>query len=443
MPVNTQQRPVQRALTVDNAATPFGCQNYFDRCDDELMSLHFQGTLGLLDIMDFEVTEECREVVEYIAYVRPEYSGGNATAGHLGDACATPNGVDYGTAKLDIEDFGRYGRAGKTREIMKPVRYCETDLVRRLDGTPVTDEREWDLRFVTDVILQDVRRDAVVGNSAVAGQFGGLEEWVKTGYGGPNGAMLDSYVVNWNANGLSGGAGITVNGSPIAASYNFVDVLLSLTRRIKQRISWARSLANQQMRLGDMTIVAPTHVAEGILDHYTQWSVVPGTDYHPMNLQQMEARTFRDNLVSNVPQNLYGAGFITVDGTIIPILAYDWGLIKGETLSDVYLLTLGVGGTRIWKGQHLSAQTALSEGGFDLENLGYYDVDGGRILANVVTENLCRKLNAWVHPRMWCRAPWAQIRFQNVKSATPGGILSADPTETSFFPISSFEPATA
>lgn len=443
MPIHTptQQTPngggVQRAMSVDNHASPFGSQNYFDRCTDELMSLHYGGVLDLLDWMNFSVTDEHREVFEFISYIRPEYDGGTATAGHLSNACAEPNGVEFGTAKLAVEDFGRYGRKGPTREIMKPMKYCRTDPVRRLDGSPVTDEREWDLRFATDVLLQDVRRDLVTGNASTAGQFGGLEHWVKTGYAGPNGAMLDSYVVNWNGNGMNGGAGVTVNGSGIASTYKFIDVLLSLFRRIKQRIAWARSLANQRPRIGDIIIAAPTHVCEGLLDAYTQWSVVPGVEFHPMNLQQMEARTFREQLVATGPQNLFGHGYIALDGVIIPLLAYDWGLIKGPALSDVYLLTGAIGGTRIWSGQHLSASSAASAH----SDQGYFTVDGGRILGVVETENECRRTKIWMHPRIFCRAPWAQIRFQNVRNDTPGGVLSSDPTESSFFPLSSFNPA--
>lgn len=435
----TPSRPVQRALTLDTHASPFsGACNFFDRCTDEIMSLHYGGALTLLDWMGWEVSNEYRRVVEFIAYVRPEYSGGNPTSGALSNACADPNGIEFGTAKLDVEDFGRYGRSGPTRDMMKPERYCMTDPVRRLDGSVVTSEREWDLRFIIDVLLQDVRRDLVTGNSSNAGEFGGLEEWVSTIYTGPNADMLQSLVINWNGNAMSGGAGITWNGTALASTLSLIDVLLPAFRNIRSRIMWARQLANQSLALGDMILVLPTFLVQCLLDHYTCWSVCEGSQYSPVNLEQREARSFRNRLVAaDNPANLFGHGYITLDNVTIPLLAYDWGTIKGPTTGDIFFLTGAVGSARIWEGEHLSAAAAASA----YETLGYFQSDGGRILGSTVVENECSKMKAWIHPRLFCRAPWAQIRIQNVKCDTPGGPLSPDPTEASFFPIDSFSAA--
>jgi hypothetical protein len=428
---------ILRALTLSTAATPFGCCNFFDRCNDEIMSLHFGGTLGLLDWMNFQVSDECYKVLEFISYNRPA----NGSAGYLADPCADPNGIEYGTSKLTLEDFGRYGRTGPTRDIMKPKRFCATDPVRRLDGVPVTSEREWDMRFATDVILQDINRHSVTGNAAVPGQFGGLEYWVKNGYPGPNGKTLDSIVINWAGNNLAGAGGgaKTWNGAAIAAAFEWFDVLKAAVRNIKQRISWARQLANQPMMLGDMILALPTFLGYCVLDAYACYTICGGGQFTPVNLQQSEVRTFRDNLVrADNPSNLFGAGYITIDNMDIPLMNWDWGLIKGPQRGDIYLLTGAIGGVRIWEGEHLSAETAASEYG----ELGYESFDEGRMLGTVVTENECRLMKFWMHPRMFCRAPWTQIRFADVECDTPGTPLSPDPTETSFFPQgSSFTPA--
>lgn len=445
VPMTTQfghKRPVLRALTLSTNATPFGCCNYFDRCTDEIMTLHYSGSLGLLDWMGFNVSRECLKVVEFIAYQRPAQSGGNPTAGYLADPCADPNGIDFGTAKLQLEDFGRYGRKSPTRDIMKPERYCATDPVRRLDGVVVTNENEWDMRFALDVILQDISKDLVVGTPATAGQMPGLEYWVKTGYPGPNGKMLNSIVIDWNGNDFngSGGGAKTWNGAAIGAGFDVIDVLLDGFRKIKQRISWARQLANQPMQLGDMILVLPTFMSHCLLDAYSCWSVCGGSQYSPVNLQQSEVRTFRNNLISaSNPANMFGAGYITLDNVTIPLMNWDWGLIKGPQRGDMYLLTGGIGGTRIWEGEHLSAEAAASEYGAE----GYESFDGGRILGTTYLENECRVKKFWQHPRTFCRAPWAQIRFMDVECAAPGGVLSPDPSESSFFPqAGSFTSAT-
>jgi len=288
----------QRALTLGTSPTPFnGCANFFDRCTDELMGLHFRAGLPLLDYMGFEVSDECHKVFEYITFVRPAYSTGAPTAGHLSQPCADPNGWEFGTAKLTIDNFGRYGRRGPTRNMMQPSKYCMTDPRRRLDGTAVTDEREWDMRFTTEVILQDVSRHLITGNSSTAGQFDGLERIVKTGY---DSAMLDSIVIDWNGNTMSGGSGITWNGAAVASTFDFVEVLEAVVQRIRQRLSWAPMLSNQQMNLGDMVLVMPMHVATCLLKFYTCWSVCPGTQYNETNLQTYEARTFYQNLMGGL-----------------------------------------------------------------------------------------------------------------------------------------------
>lgn len=417
-----------RQRAVSGLATPFGCCNFFDRCGDgDLMSLHYAGTLPLLDWMGFNPSDECYKVAEFITYVRPEYSQGSPTGGYISDACADPNGIEYGSSKITLENFGRIGRTGPTRDLMKPMKYCINDPVWRLDGTPVADEREWDMRFIMDQILNDIMTLVVTGSDAVAGQFDGLEQWVSTGY---TSGMLDSVVVNWAGNPMSGGAGITWNGAAVAATWNFVDVLLAVVRRIRQRISWNPRLRTMGLQPGDMIIALPTDLIDCLLDHYTCWSVCDGAQYNEVAIQSYEARRFRDGLLGG----LFGFGRIFLDGYEIPLLGYDFGLIKGPKTGDIYVLTGSVGSWRIWEGEHISASAVpgMVPGG------SYFSTDGGRALWLVETDNECRTMKGWMHPRMFCRAPWAQARFQSVQCEKPGGFLSPDPTETSFYPVTSF-----
>lgn len=424
------QQKVARALTLSTTASPFGSANFFDRCTDELMSLHFGAAMPLLDYMGFTVSDVHHKVFEYITYVRPAYASGSTgspTAGHLSDPCSTPNGFQYGTAKLTVDGFGRYGRVGPTRDLMKPNMYCDTDPRRRLDGTPVTDEREWDMVFAMDTILQDISRDVIVGNSSTAGKMNGLEQIVKTGY---ESAILDSQVINFGGKTMGGGTGITWNGTAIAGSPDFVEVLRAVVRYIRTRVSWSPMLKNQQMNLGDMILVMPSHMATELLDFFTCWNVCPGATNQPIQLQTYEARQYRDSLMGG----LYGHGQITIEGIPIPILAYDYELIKGPTLNDAYLLTGGIGSVRLWYGEHISAASAAAGRG----NNGYFSTDGGRVLGLYVNENECEQLRMWMHPRIYTRAPWAQVRFQNVKVSSFDKIISPDATMSSFYPVTSF-----
>jgi len=422
---------VERQTTLSDMATPFGCCHYFDSCTDEVLTLHYRGSLGLLDWMGFEVSDTCYRSIEFINFTRPEQSGGACTRGHLGDPCEDPHGYEFGTCKLTVEDFGRYGRKGPVRTMMQPKLYCKSDPKRRLDGALITDEREWDMRFAMDVLLDDIRRDLIVGNSATDGQFDGLQQWVATGY---DCNMLDSIVINWNGNLMAGGAGITWNGTAVAATFDFVDVLQAAYRRIRRRISWAATLNTQRLRLGDIILMMPDFMTPCLLDFYTCWSVCAGSEFNEVNLNTYEARTFRDRLIAEAPENMFGAGFIRIDGFPIPIMPYDWEMISGADRGDVYMLTGSVASNRIWEGEHLSASQAAA----DFGGMGYFQTDGGRVLGKRDVNNECYETKIWMHPRLFCKAPWAQVRIQDVSCAGVVGPMSPDPCDTSFYPETSF-----
>lgn len=434
--VGRAQQDIER-LTVDPTASPFGCCNFFDKCGDgDLLSLYYAGQLPLLDWLGFNVATVCYRTVEFLTYLRPErHVNGTPTEGYLSDACADPAGVEWGSCKITVEDFGLLGRHGPTRKILQPKKYCETSPTYRLDGSAVTDEREWDMKFTGDQIVSDMNTLVVTGNAAVAGQFDGLEAWVKTGYtsDGHKCQMLDSIVLDWNGNPMSGGNGITWNGNALANTFNFVDVLLAVYRRFRQRIKWAAALRTSKLAVGDMILVMPSSMIECLLKHYTCWSVCDGGQYSEVNFNSYEARAFYQTLLGG----MFGDGQIMLDGFTVPILGYDWGLINGPTTGDIYLLTSNVGAFRIWEGEFLDAAAAAAK----LTGSGYSSSDGGRVIWKVDADNLCQEMKGWIAPRLFCKAPWLQARFQDVKCVTPGGFMSVDPDDTSFYPLTSFNPA--
>lgn len=431
--LTSQAQTVERAMTVTTEATPFGCCNFFDRCsEDDILALHYQGMLGLLDWLGFTPVEECYRSVHFIEYIRPKYVNGVASVGYIANPCADPNGIEYGITKLTVEDFGLVGRQGPTRKILAPLRYCKNEPRWRLSGQPVMDEREWDMAMTMDTILHDMRQLVVTGNVGTPGQFDGLQRWVRTGY---SSSMLNSIVIDWNGNTTAGGAGITWNGNPVGATFNFFDVLMEALAQIRYRISWSNQLRNQQFNVGDIVLLVPYAAVKCILDGFTCWRVCEGSQYNETVLQSLEARTFRNSLLGG----LYGYGKIEIDGIEIPLLVHDEGLINGPTLNDIYLLTGSIGSVRLWEGEILDAARVARE--MDLAGQGFFTTDAGRVLGRVDSENLCKTLKMWMAPRLFNRAPWAQVRFQDVKCVTAGPKISSDVSETSFYPLTSFEPA--
>ncbi len=208
---------------------------------------------------------------------------------------------------------------------------------------------------------------------------------------------------------------------------------------IRARISWSDLLSNQTRTVGDTIILLPGFTARCLLDFFACWSVCPGQAFEEFNSDDiLKMREFRTQLNGG----LFGDGRIFLDGHEIPLLIYDWGLINGPTTGDMYMLTGFVGNQRIWEGEHLSADavlTALTSDGTG--NVDYASFDDGRWLFKKDVDNLCVQRKIWMRPRIWCSAPWAQTRFQNVVCNTPTGPLSPDPCDTSFFIQTSFSAA--
>jgi len=174
-------------------------------------------------------------------------------------------------------------------------------------------------------------------------------------------------------------------------------------RKIRHRIRLSPSLSSQRMNVGDMVLVMPDDFASTILDSFTCWSVCDG-DYNQLNT--FEARTFRNNLQGG----LYGAGRIFIDGFEIPIMPYDWGLINSASTFDMYL-----------QGQFNDMSKAAAV------RSDRYSTDGGRLLTWRVDDHTCEQQIVEMQPRLLMWGPWAQARFQNISSAIPGGVMSADP----------------
>lgn len=426
-------------MSLSSLATIYGCSGLFDLCSDQdLMSLSFEGQNQFLDWVGWELTNICKITKNFVTWVRPEAAqNGSRSAGYLSDACGPSNGVEWGYCDFTLEDFGLLRRHGPVRNATRnDVRYCEAQPRYRLDGTPIVSDAEYDMRLAVEGVMQDLKRMIVDGNEATPGQFSGLETLIKTGYTDSKGHLcrsMDSIVVDWNGNSLDGGSGVTWNGQAVASTFSFIDVLLAAFRRVIDRIQNSPALASQPLAVGDIVLVAPSTLLRCLLDQYTCWSVCDGRQYNEVAIQSYEARTFRNNLMGG----MFQAGRIFLDGFEVPLIAYNWGMIKGPTLSDAYLLTGAVGNIKLIQGQILDQRAV--PGGYP--EAGYSYTDGGRLLTWLERDKTCVYRETEMQPRLLAWAPWAQVRFQDVRCTTPGGAFSPDPWETSFYPESSFLPA--
>ena len=429
----------QKRLTYDSSvATLFGCCGLFDLCsDDDILSLSLESN-PFLDWLGFRPSDVCKIRKNFITWQGPDgIAAGSATEGYVSDPCAAPNTFEWGFCEWEIEDFGRLRRAGPTRTMDNPKRYCENEPRWRIDGSQVQSEPEFDMLMAAEAISQDLKRYTITGNAATGGLYDGLEQLVTNGYTNPDGrecAAMDSIVVDWNENDMAGGAGITWNGTAIGATFNFFDVLRDMFRRIRQRISYAPRLSDG-INVGDMVLVMPTFMTYCLLDHFVCWRLCEGNEFDPTVIYSQAARDMRDRHNGGA----FGYGYITIDGVTIPLIGYDWELIKGPTRGDIYLLTGSLGNTKLLYYEYQNTQRAVA----DMAGVSdkWRSFENGRFMTWVEDDETCYTRRVQIRPRMISWAPWTNIRFQDVVCNSPTGPLSPDPTESSFYFEDSFSVA--
>jgi len=437
----------QHTLALSDVAGPYGCCGVFDLCGgDDLVSLSLARFNGFLDWLGWETTDLCKIQKNFIDRTIPSEE---VRQGWLASACDAPNSINWAACDFIIEDFGRLRRAGPTQDVTKNhLRLCEAQPRYRRDGTLIVDDLEWYLVMNAEVMLQDLMLMVINGNVNTAGQFDGLENLVTTGYVNSRGqrcSLMDSITVDWNFNGLGGGAGVVWTDGrgarSVSATATFTDLLRSIVRVVRTRIRNS-GLGVMDLQVGDVAILATSQMAECILDQFTCWRVCPGLAFNESNLNTLEARTFRDNIEGgsiNANGNaIQVEGFVNLHGLDVPVLSYDWGLATGSH-SDVYVLTGSVGGRKVLHGQY----NDMSQVQVRYENAGkFFSTDGGKVLGYFEDDETCLRPTSEIQPRIISWAPWTNTRITNVACDTPGGEIFADPTSSSFIGGSSFSIAT-
>jgi hypothetical protein len=413
------------SMVLSGAATPYECCGLFDLCTDaDLMSLSYQGADPFLDWITWRADLNCIIRKSFISYVAPAgTAAGSRASGLMPNPCADPNGVEFGKCEFGLRDFGRIGFEGPVRDLTtNKEMYCNTQPMYRLDGTLISDTREFDMLIATAAVIQELRGEIITGTVG-SGGFAGFQALLDSSYHDPEGnpcPLMNSNVINWGGNAMDGGAGITWNGQAVGASYDLVDVLLAVYRRIRTRLGWSPLLSGN-LTPGDMVLVMPSFLVQCLLNFYTCWSVCDSAV-----IATPADRLFRDNLNGG----MFGAGAITLDGFKIPIIAYDWNTIAGPQTGDIYFLTGSVGATRLIEGQYLPMQNAAA----NMVGANASATDGGRLLTWADRVNMCYQQKVVMRPRLLLWAPWAEAVINDVRCAGPGGPLSPDPAETSYFP---------
>lgn len=418
-------RPKEASLTLSSMASLVGCCGLFmDQSDNALFSLT-QVDEPFLAWLGWVSNDDCRQFVKLLSWTGPEESDGSYTTGEK-SACADASGVDFGTCEILLPDKGRIARKGPVRDLTENNRKLWAEQpVYTLNGQQIDDDLVWSTVLAGRVLYDDLKRLVITGNAATTGQFEGLERLVNTGYvnvtNGIRCTAMDSIVVDWNGNNFS---------HQLNGTHTLVDYVIAIVRRLRQRIAWS---GNGRIAAGDMVIMLPNYLRYCLLDAFTCWSVCPGSQYNETNLNTLEARAYRDTL--NGGQ--FGDGQIFVDSTPIPLMTYDWqavGQESGGFAGDIYVLTrnLGNGAVPVLRGQYIDMSKPANRFQEVSGNAHYKATDGGRFLWYWKTDNECVEPTVVFRPNIWCSAPWAQARIQDVACRAPLNPLSPDMTSSYF-----------
>lgn len=417
-------RGKEASLTLSTMGSLTGCCGLFmDQSNNALLSLTMQDE-PFLAWMGWRANNECRQFVKLLSYTGPTGTAAGTEGNGAAAACDDAAGVEFGTCEVLLPDKGRLKRAGPVRDLTENNRKLWAEQpVYTLEGQQITDELTWSTVLAGRTVYDDVKRMAIVGNSTSANQFDGLQRIVATGYvnvtDGIRCTAMDSLVVNWANHVMS----YQLNGT-----HALVDYLIAIVRRIRQRVSWS---AMGGIALGDQVLMMPTFLRDCLLDAFTCWSVCPGAQYNEANLNTLEARTFRNTLNGGS----FGQGQIFVDGTAVPIITYDWQAVASVApyfTGDIYVLTraLGNGTVPVLYGQYIDMQQP-AQAFAELSGTAHYKAtDGGRFLWYWKQDNECIQPSVVFRPNIFCSAPWAQARIQNVACASPLTPLSPDPTSS-------------
>jgi hypothetical protein len=407
-------------LTLSTSPGFFGPNGgLFSPCgSNDLLSLTIDDD-AFLTWLNFVPNNDINQFVKLLTYVGPTGTSYGNPASAAVAACADGVSVEFGTCEVLLPDKGRLKITSPTRDLTENNRkLCTTFPLFMKDGVTIADEIQWSLTMSGIAMKQELRRFIISGNSAVTGEFAGLNELVNTGYknvhNGQRCSAMDSQVINW--------ANHPMNYED-SNGFDMVDWLIDVVRRIKTRASWSNMGG---IAVGDQVLLMPSYLRDCLLDVFTCWSVCPGGAYNPVNLGTMEARAYRNTLNGGT----YGQGQIFIDGQPIPVMTYDWndmGQHTGYFTGDIFVLTRKIGNLPVLWGQYIDMAAPAARFAEEAGYAHYKSLDGGRYLGWWKTENECTNSTILFRPNLHLSAPWAQARIQNVACARPLAPISPNP----------------
>lgn len=413
-------------------------QLLFDLCaSNVVVGLTLMGAYEpLLDVIGWETSAVNRIVEHFITYVAPDGTyAENPTSSLLSDPCALGNSVESGGCSFVLQGWGRLRRCSEPRDLTDmEEKYCERQPTYNIAGQTIDDDSEWDMVRLMTVILQDLQREIIVGNSSVAGSQNGFEQLVDYGYVDPLTGeacpAMDSIVVDWGGQEMcpdEGASDVTVNGVAITDGYSLLGIIKDFIYLNNNRV--ANSTLSGVPR---MILTLPSDFVRCLIDCYV-CEIICENDVERMDA--FEVRQMHADL-----RNQFGAGRMVIlpfDGYPILVIPFDFGLYDTDNnVGDMYLFTTDIGNTPVTRLQAKDMNNIVSNRAASDTGHGFTVTDDGRVLEWHSFDQTCFTRCVELQWRLLLRAPWSAMRIMDV-ACTAGGAFGvirnfADPTAANF-----------
>jgi hypothetical protein len=416
---------------VPKTVSIYGRYSIFDCCSPgDVFGLQVQ-TVGLMQWLGWRPNRFYRRRVDFIPWYGPEGVVACTNRTGAGNPCDDPKGWEYQVCGYDLQHTSWYHRQGDPLNPHTIVQdRCETTPRYRLNGIMISDDVEWQMNGIMNVLQQDIRRDLIHGNHSNAFQMDGLESLIKTGYTNDNGTtcpQIDSTVVDWAHDDLDG----AVNGFG-----NFFDYLDEVVTEKEWRASAVGTISET-----DMVLLTSRFMATCLLDAYACYTTCGVTDTNDVTDQALRAqqRQARFNLNGGpLYDGAAAVGFINLkSGRRLPIIVDDaMDIEKGGAgyCTDIYLLTRRIGSIDVLYGEYLDLRVFENRVRAKFPDASYRADAAGRFVAKGKEDNWCTVFMMGTSPEIYLSAPWAQTRFQDVCCSRKRTPFTGDPGQKFYWP---------
>jgi hypothetical protein len=405
-------------------ASIYGRNSIFDPCaPGDIFGLQVQ-TIGFLSWVGWRPNRFYRRRVEFIPWYGPQGTAGvgEITSG-AGAPCADPHGVEFGNCGYDLCHTSWYHRKGNSLDPHTIVQErCETSPRYRVNGVQISDDLEWQMNLIENVMQQDLAHDVVHGSHQNAFEMNGLESLIKTGWTDADDtpcSVVDSILVAWahdDLDGLANGFG------------NFFDYL----DEVVTEIEWKAQKLGPIME-NDMVLLTSRFMATCLLDAYACYTTCGVTALSDTTEQALRSQQRAERMKLNAGPLYDGAsavGFIPLkSGRRVPIIvddAIEFNHPNANWCTDIYLLTRRIGSMDVFYGEYLDMRLWASKIQKYAPGSPLRSDAAGRYALTTKWDNFCLEQQMGHSPELYLSAPWAQVRFSDVCCSRKRQPMSGD-----------------